>query len=57
MQDPKTYSESQIPLKQPALTENHKEKRIVRVKQYVKIDFSKVISIGKCHATLDGPDG
>ena len=45
------------PIRQPPLSEVHRSKRVAWAKQYMKLDFRRVIFTDQCRATLDGPDG
>ena len=46
-----------IPIRQPPLSEVHGSKRVAWAKQYMKLDFRRVIFSDECRVTLDGPDG
>ena len=35
----------------------HRSKRVARAKQYMKLDFRRVIFTDECRTTTDGPDG
>ena len=45
------------PVHQPPLSEVHTSKRVAWAKQYMKLDFRRVIFTDECRSTLDGPDG
>ena len=43
--------------RQPPLRKIHKEKRVKWAKQYMKLDFHRVVFTDECRASLDGCDG
>ena len=45
------------PIRQPHLSEVHRSKRVAWAKQYMNLDFRRVIFTDECRATLYGPDG
>ena len=44
-------------IKQPLMRKIHKEKRLQWARQYMKVDFTRVIFTDECRASLDGYDG
>ena len=45
------------PSKQTVLSKKDRDKRLFWLKEYMMLNYETVIFTGKCHATLDGPDG
>ena len=52
-----TLGNVKVALRRPPISGRNQIKRLNWARQYMKLDFNKVIFTDECRATLDGPDG